>query len=344
MDNLNDKFLNKSCKVIHKMVVDKWNTLPLSIYPYEEDYGNYYASIFNFIKKTLGFDNLETINQIFYYFIWNYNEEGDYSNTENPNISYTDLLDMFDDRAVILSEHFNLNPFLFEKMDYGNFEMPVFFNWTDDTHYAIGNEREVEDSKRIWSEDRWMNESEVWQVLGVEEYLNYVYVTDLHAEHISFKEASHYELEMDEEEIIDYLRDNMREYEKAKDIVDAYDEVAKKWGELPASANGAPYQMKMSDIADDGRETVRLIIYDYIYDRLDNELIDYLMEMGYITKRNNQFIIHDKELPDWVTFDWEAFHDYDVQHVEIEDLTSYDQYDTFKTKDNIYYYIMRVEY
>lgn len=326
------------------MVVDKWNTLPLSIYPYEIDYGNYYASIFNFIKKTLGFDNLETINQIFYYFIWNYNEEGDYSNTENPNISYTDLLDMFDDRVVILSEHFNLNPFLFEKMDYGNYEMPVFFNWVDDTHYAIGNEREVEDSKRIWSEDRWVEESEVWQILGVEEYLNYVYVTDVNMEDIASDEASHYELDMDEEEIIDYLRDNMREYEKAKHIVRDYDEVAEAWGELPASANGAPYQMKMSDIADDGRETVREIIYDYVYDRLDNDLNDYLMEMGYITRRNNELLIFDEKLPDWVTFDWDAFHDYDVEHVEIEDLSSYGQYDTFKTKDNIYYYIMPVEY
>ena len=61
MDNLNDKFLNKSCKVIHKMVVDKWNTLPLSIYPYEVDHGDYYATIFNFIKKTLGFDDKSII-------------------------------------------------------------------------------------------------------------------------------------------------------------------------------------------------------------------------------------------------------------------------------------------
>jgi hypothetical protein len=84
------------------MVVDKWRTLPLSLYPYEEDYGDYYGNIFNFINKTLGFDDSETINQIFNYFIWNYNDEGDYSNTETPNIKYTNLLNMFDDRGLTM--------------------------------------------------------------------------------------------------------------------------------------------------------------------------------------------------------------------------------------------------
>ena len=149
---------------------------------------------------------------------------------------------------------------------------------------------------------------------------------------------------MDEEEVIDYLRDNMREYEKAKSIVKAYDEVAEAWGELPASAAGAPYQMKMTDIADDGRETVREIIYDYTYERLEDDLVDYLFEWGYISKKDNNFKIEGKSLPSWLSFDWEEFHDYDVDNIEIGDLTSYGDYDDFKGKDNIYYYIMIQDY
>jgi len=45
-----------------------------------------------------------------------------------------------------------------------------------------------------------------------------------------------------------------------------------------------------------------------------------------------------------VSFDWEEFHDYDVEQIEIYDLTSYGEYETFKGEDNIYYYIMTVDY
>jgi len=344
LDNLNEKFLNKSCKVIHKIVVDKWDTLPLSLYPYEEDYVDYYTTISDFINEDLGFGDIDIINQIFYYFVWNYNDEGDYSDTENPNISYTDLLNMFDDRGLILADFSKVPPFLIEKMDYPNYEMPVFFNHSDDNHYAIANEDEIESSKRIFSEDRWHAESEVWETLGAEIYLDFVFVSDTDKRMVATEEASRYESEMDEEEVIDYLRDNMGEYENAKSIVKSYGEVEETWGELPASANGAPYQMKMSDIADDGREIVREIIYDYTYERLEDELIDYLMDFGYISRRNNDFIIEGNRLPDWVSFDWEEFHDYDVEQIEIYDLTSYGEYETFKGKDNIYYYIMTVDY
>jgi len=323
------------------MVVTKWGTLPLSLYPYEEDYGDYYASIFNFIDKTLDFDDIETINKIFYYFIWNYNDEGDYSNTENPDISYTNLLNIFDDRGLILADYLKVNPFLIEKMEYPNYEMPVYFNYSDDNHYSIANEDEVESSKRIYSEDRWQTEEEVWESYGGETYLDFISVSDTDKRMISNEEASRYESEMDEEEIIDYLRDNMGEYENAKSIVEAYDEVAEAWGELPASAAGAPYQMKMSDIADDGRETVREIIYGYIYERLEDDLVDYLHELGYVNKGTSYAI---NEIPSWISFDWEEFHNYDVDRIEIEDLTSYGAYETFKGKDNIYYYIMIQDY
>jgi len=328
------------------MVVSKWGTLPLSLYPYEDDYVDYYGTIFNFIDKTLDFDDIESINKLFYYFVWNYNDEGDYSDIENPNISYSDLLNTFDDRGLILADYLNVNPFLIEKMEYPNYEMPIFFSHSDDNHYSIANDVEVEDSKILFSHDRWHSESEIWEVLGGDSYLEFVYVNDEEKRMISNEEASHYEGEMDEEEVIDYLRDNMGEYENAKSIVKSYDEVAEEWGELPASAQGAPYQMRMSDIADHGRETVREIVYDYIYERLDDneELVDYLHEMGYINMNSRNDGYNINKMPDWTTFDWEKFYDYDVQHVEIGDLTSYGDYDTFKGKDNIYYYIMIQDY
>jgi len=328
------------------MVVNKWGTLPLSLYPYEEDYVDYYTNIYNFIHKDLGFDDIDVINQIFYYFIWNYDDEGDYSDTINHEISNTNLMNIFDDRGIILADFHKVPPFLIEKMDYPNYDMPVFFNHSDDNHYAIANENEIESSKRIFSEDRWHGESEVWETLGAETYLGYVSVSDTDKRMVATETSSQEESELEEIEVIDYLRDNMEEYENAKSIVKSYDEVEEAWGELPASANAAPYEMKMSDIADDGRETVREIIYDYIYERLDDneELVDYLMEFGYVSKRNGNLIIEDNRLPDWLSFDWYDFHDYDVEHIEIGDLTSYGEYETFKGKDNIYYYIMPVDY
>ena len=284
MSNLNEKFLNKSCKVIHKMVVDKWPTLPLSMYPYEEDYIEYYSQIFDFIKNTLSIDDIDDVNEIFNYFIWNYNEDGDYTNTETPDISKDDLKDMFDDYGLVLSDFFSVSPFTVEKMEFNNYEMPIFFVWGEDDHYAIGKEKEVNDSIRIFSEDRWGSEVEVWEILGVDVYLDFVEVSDSNKRMIAGEESSHYESEMNEDEVIDYLRDNMWQSGVAKNLVDQYDEVAEIWGELPSGEDGTEYTNKMEEIVEEGRETVRELSYDYVYERLDDnqELVDYLWEMGSI--------------------------------------------------------------
>ena len=345
MSNLNEKFLNKSCKVIHKMVVDKWSTLPLSMYPYEEDYVEYYSQIFDFIRKTLSIDSIEDVNEIFNYFIWNYNEDGDYTNTETPDISEDDLKDMFHDYALVLSDFFSVSPFTLEKMVYDHYEMPIFFVWGEDEHYSIGKDKEVDDSIRIFSEDRWGSEEEVWEILGVGVYLDFVEVSNSNKRMIASEESSHYESEMNEEEVIDYLRDNMWQSEEAKKLVELYDEVAEIWGELPSDEDGTEYTNKMEEIAEEGRETVRELMYDYVYERLDDnhELVDYLWEMGYISKRNDRWKIEGK-LPKWLSFDWEKFHDYDVDLIEVSELSPYGDNDTFKYKDDIYYYIFRVDY
>lgn len=345
MSNLNDKFLNKSCKVIHKMVVDKWSTLPLSLYPFEEDYIDYYNQIFDFISKTLSIDDIEDVNEIFYYFVWNYNEDGDYTNTETPDISEDDLKDMFDDYGLVLSDFFRVSPFTVKKMAYPHYEMPVFYVGKENEWYAIGKDKQVNVSIRIFSEERWASEDEVWEILGVEEYLNYVEVSDSNKRMIASEESSHYESEMGEDEVIDYLRDNMWHSEEAKKLVELYDEVAEIWGELPSSEDGTEYTNKMEDIVEEGRETVRELYYDYVYERLDDnqELVDYLWEMGYISKTNNRWKI-EGGLPKWLSFDWEKFHDYDVDHIDVSELSPYGDYDTFKYKDDIYYYIFRVDY
>ena len=344
MSNLNDKFLNKSCKVIHKMVVDKWSTLPLSLYPFEEDYIDYYNQIFDFISKTLSIDDIEDVNEIFYYFVWNYNEDGDYTNTETPDISEDDLKDMFDDYGLVLSDFFRVSPFTVKKMAYPHYEMPVFYVGKENEWYAIGKDKQVNVSIRIFSEERWASEDEVWEILGVEEYLNYVEVSDSNKRMIASEESSHYESEMGEDEVIDYLRDNMWHSEEAKKLVELYDEVAEIWGELPSSEDGTEYTNKMEDIVEEGRETVRELYYDYVYERLDDnqELVDYLWEMGYISKTNNRWKIK-RELPKWLSFDWEKFYDYDVDHIDVSELSPYGDYDTFKYKDDIYY-IFRVDY
>jgi hypothetical protein len=111
------------------------------------------------------------------------------------------------------------------------------------------------------------------------------------------------ESEMSDEEIIDFLSHNGSRVNY--ELVKEYKEMEEEWGELTSSEDGSQYKLRMSEIVEKGRENVREIIYDDIYNRLENDLTEYLEELGYVSGHRDAF----KNLPPWVHFSWEEFND-----------------------------------
>jgi hypothetical protein len=346
LSELNKKFLDRVCNAIHTNVVNKWDTIPLSLYPYEEDYQDYYIKIYEFILNMLFIDDYENLKEIFLYFIYNYNEGANYSNAEYTDICNDDLLDQFDDRVVIASIYFKTLPFFIEPMEYWSYgEVPVYYILTEDGHYAIGTWSQVMAAMKHEVDDRWYGyggETGVIDVLGIYDYLMFCEVSDTDKRIISSEESSYYEGDMSDEEVIDYLNDNSNDSE----LVDEYMELKEKWGELPSSEDGTEYAKRMVEIVYEGREIVRELIYDDIHEKLsDNDsLKDYLWQLGYITKKDGYFSVSPKtKLPSWLSFDWDSFIEEQIDNSEVSDLSPYGNYDTFKW-DGDTYYIYRIDY
>jgi hypothetical protein len=333
MSGLNEKFLNKVCNTIHTNLVNRWDNMPLSLYPYEEDYQDYYVQIYEFILNSLFVDDFEHLYEIFLYFIYNYNENGDYNNTEYPDISNDDILDQFDDYVVIASMYFKTLPFFVEEMKYLSYgEVPTYYILTEDKHYAIGTWSEVEAAMERDIKDRWYDETEVISVLGVDYYLMFCEVSDTDKRLISSEESDYYEGDMSDEDVIEYLTVNSDETE----LVDEYMELK----------DGTEYTKRMDEIITEGREIVRELIYDDIYEKLsDNDsLKDYLWGLGYITKKDGYFSVPpNTKLQSWLSFDWNSFYEDQIDNSEVSDLSPYGDYDTFKWNGDTYY-IYEIDY
>jgi hypothetical protein len=260
------------------------DAVPLALYPYDEDYHDYYIQIYEFIRDSLFVDDYENLKEIFLYFIYNYNGDGNYSNAKYPDITNDDLLDQFDDRVVIASIYFKTLPFfIFSELYWSYGEVPVYYILTEDEHYAIGTWSQVKAAMEHEVSERWEYETDVIDVLGVDHYLMFCEVSDTDKRIISSEESSEYEGDMSDEDVIPYLNDNSNDSE----LVDEYMELEEKWGELLPSEDGTEYTKRMDEIITEGREIVRELIYDAIYEKLsDNDsLKDYLWELGYITKK-----------------------------------------------------------
>jgi hypothetical protein len=173
-------------------------------------------------------------------------------------------------------------------------------------------------------------------------YLMFCEVRDTNKRIISSEESNYYEKDMSDEDVIDYLNDNSNDSE----LVDEYMELEEKWGELLPSEDGTEYTKRMDEIISEGREIVRELIYDAIYEKLsDNDsLTDYLWELGYITKKGGYFSVPPKtKLPNWLSFDWNSFNEEQLDNLEVSELSPYGDYDTFKW-DGDTYYIYRIDY
>jgi predicted esterase YcpF (UPF0227 family) len=136
---------------------------------------------------------------------------------------------------------------------------------------------------------------------------------------------------MSDEEIIDFLSHNGSRVNY--ELVKEYKEMEEEWGELTSSEDGSQYKLRMSEIVEKGRENVREIIYDDIYNRLENDLTEYLEELGYVSGHRDAF-----------KNSWEEFNDDEFDNFEIWQLSPYENVDEVYLDNGDIYYIIQIDY
>lgn len=343
LKNIHDYILVRYYSKNYPHIDDK--QLPTDLVDLEE-FSDLYAEIWDFLTLTMLFDK-NTATHLFYLFVLNYNKEGVYTNIENVRtLNYDDQKEIFDVRIMVLADHFNTIPFLIERLHWDQYDIPSYLVKTENKYYACGDEETIERAKNDYVDSYYSDGDEVFHAFGAGHYISYCFVGDTDKRMISSEEASHYESDMDEEEIIDRLK-----YEgggKNKEIVEEYEELKEKWGELPTSKDGSQYELRIDEIIEEGRELVREIIYDDVYDRLENDLENYLWEMGVISKEQGGYITMSKEqwtnLPNWVDFNWGDFTDDQARDLELEQLSPYENVDSVYLDNGDIYYIIQIEW
>lgn len=329
-------FIEKICNVLHKNVVSNWGTVPLSLYPYEEDYDDYYLDIYNYIGEYITTEEYDIQEQLFMLFIYNYNEYGDYTQVEIPkNFSDDDI----SDEKQAIAKFFRTIPYLVKKQKYLHYKLSVYSIPDEFYEYAIGNKEQMEDSLVIYAEEFW--NSNTWNVLstlGYDDFIDFCYVTNTDKRIISGEVADNAVDMMHGDLIIEYLRD-YDEY----DIVNEYDYLEDMLNQTNDDEEREEISNKMSEIENSSIELVRGLIYDDTYNKLETTdgLTEFLYENSYISL-DGGYIVTERQwsvFPRWVKFDWDSFLKWDAKNREYTDISDDETYDVFRYNNDIYYII-----
>ena len=154
--------------------------------------------------------------------------------------------------------------------------------------------------------------------------------------------------DLNEEEIIDellYLGDN-----KSISLVDDYN-ILYELLEEENEEDSHKFELirdKISELIDIGKEILRDYFYKSEYEYIENDLIDWLLNYGYITSSNtySTYEIEGDHLPNFISFNWGEFYSGNILNFyeDVYDLSSTGDVKEVFDESGILYYIIELEY
>jgi hypothetical protein len=302
-----------------------------------------------------GYNDNES-NQTILDFIINFRKDGDYSNVkfkEKPeNIDEMGIFNNFNninDSRLTLSHHLNIPHFLITYYeDFYNF--PTYeINHPDYYYhrYGVATYEQAYSSLREQLEDRITDDVTVIEYYGVDTYLKYIYVSDTDKRMLSIDASTFRVNDLNEEEIIDellYLGDN-----KSISLVDDYN-ILYELLEEENEEDSHKFELirdKISELIDIGKEILRDYFYKIEYEHLENDLIDWLHNYGYITYSTfTGYEIEGDHLPNFISFNWGEFYSDNILNFyeDVYDLSSTGDVKEVFDESGVVYYIIELEY
>jgi hypothetical protein len=303
-----------------------------------------------------GYNDTER-NQTILDFIINFRKDGDYSNVEfkekPENIDEMGIFNNFtniNDSRLTLSHHFNIPHFLISYYD-DHWNFPTFkINHPDYDYYRYGvaTYEQAYSSLREQLEDRITDDDTVIEYYGVDTYLEYIYISDTDKRMLSIDASTFRVDDLNEEEIIDellYLGDN-----KSISLVDDYN-ILYELLEEENEEDSHKFELirdKITELIDIGREILRDYFYKSEYEYIENDLIDWLLNYGYITSSNtySTYEIEGDNLPDYISFNWIKFYSGNILNFyeDVSDLSDTGDVKEVFDESGVVYYIIELEY
>jgi len=344
-------------KVIHDKVWEKHADDPRLIYDIVERLKNgdaiFLYRIYNFLKNIMGYDDPKKIEYLIKLFINNFQEDGDYSKltTQEENIIPGPN---YHHQAV--ANNLNLPPILVIDMkETWDREMPIFHDIVNDDHYQVGTEKETLRAINDSMQDRYYNFSEAAQFEGtVNALVNYLFIDDADKRII----AGEYAESVDSSNNINKIIRMFIDYEYTEEerlLLKRYLQL--RDNEDDPMNSGIPKEVEMEDLEGSIRERFKELVYDDEYEKMDTDIVDWLMDHGYLTQdqkygdyeftkpylgRWNEVDV--SKLPKWLNFDREEFIEDQTDIDRAGELSNIDHYYDTETIDGDTYYIIQIDY
>ena len=309
--------------------------------------------IFSFLKNIMGFDDPEQIEYYIKLFINNFQEDGDYSKLTHQS---ENIIPKPNDKHLAVANNLNIPPILLIDMkETWDRDMSVFYDIVNDDHYEVGTEEETLRAINDSMQDRYYNFSEAAQFEGtVNGLINYLYIDDSDKRIIAGEYAESVESDNGIDKIIRMIKDYDYEDEDKK-LMRRYYQL--EHNEDDPINSGIPKKVEMGDIEDSLRERLRELVYDDEYNKMDNLIVEWLMDHGYLTQDqkwgdyeftkpylNKWNEVDVSKLPKWLNFDREEFIEDQTEIDRAGELSNIDDYYDTETIDGDTYYIIQIDY
>jgi len=342
------------------------------IKPYEEHYGNSIDPIDNATELIEDIDLLKRIydflsdvmelghiaSQSFIdLLVSNFRSDGDYTDLNNAVYKPKDQKPY----EKIYTEWAGITPYLVDDVDQTGYNVPIVYDAYVEQHYMIGNKDQLEHYVREYNENRWDYDSEIINTLGEEIYIELLYVSNADARMIAIEDARMVVEDISDSHLLERLE------EMNSPLRNEYDRLENDIDDADADEDTSELERKKDNIILQGREVVREEIYDNTYDKLINNLTDWLWELGYISSRSDtkefefssnlrkkrgfgqgQGMVDLDKLPPWLQFDRDTFIQNEVDDTmenENFEILSYNNEEAAEiTVDGNTYYIIDTDY
>ena len=280
-------FDKKVLKLIHKQVLDS------TIEDYSDNIDDYTVDdliedvdllkdIYDFLNDTMELD--PSSSQAFIdLLVSNFNVRGNYDDLENP--IYIPKEQKYYEK--VYSEFTGITPYLIEDVDQRGNTLPVVYDAYNDQHWAVGQLNELEGMVRDYYEDSWWHDDEIVSAIGEDAFIDYLEVGQADARMIASEEARHMVEDMSDRDLLDRLEDMNSPLRNEYDYLENEINDIEEWGVKKGKKSVKELEKQKDHIIDRAREMVREEHYDYTYEKITEDLKDWLWEYGYISQPKN---------------------------------------------------------
>ena len=309
--------------------------------------------IYDFLKNIMVFGDIEEIDYYIKLFVNNFQEDGDYNKLTHQS---ENIIPKPTDDHLAVAKTLNLPPMLvMDKKETWDRGMSVFYDIVNDDHYEVGTEEETLGAINDSLQDRYYNFSEAATFEGtVDGLVNYLFIDDADKRII----ASEYAESVDSSNNINKIIRMFIDYEYTEEerlILKRYLQL--RDNEDDPMNSGIPKEVEMEDLEGSIRERFRELVYDDEYNKMDNLIVEWLVDHGYLTQEakygdyeftkpylNKWNEVEVNKLPKWLNFDREEFIKDQTEIHRAGELSNVDDYYDTETINDDTYYIIHIDY